>query len=94
MKVSALLTHSLSLFILWMLVASTGLAVVWSTHETRALVNQLLKLKSDENAMLVAHGQFLLQESSLSSPLGIETLAKEQLGLRFPVYSEIEVLAQ
>lgn len=90
----ALLSSRLSLFVLWVAVAASGLAVVGVTHETRSLINELLQLKSDENAMLVAHGQYLLQASSLSSPVSLETYAKEQLNLKFPTYAEIQVLAQ
>ena len=92
MRVSELWVSSLTLSGLWVAVTLTGLAVVWSTHQTRSLVNELLQLKSDENTLLVSHGQYLLQESSLSSPVGLEVMAKEQLGLRFPAYADVEVL--
>jgi len=88
------LASGVSLSLLWLAMAATGLAVVWSTHQTRHLVNELLQLKSEENDMLVAHGQYMLQESSLSSPVGVEILAKEQLNLKFPEYADVEVLAQ
>lgn len=89
----SLLSSKFTLLSLWIAVATSGLAVVWSTHETRSLINELLQLKSEENAMLVAHGQYLLQASSLSSPVSLETLAKETLGLKFPEYSDIQVLS-
>lgn len=88
------LTSRLAISLLWLATALTGLAVVWSTHQTRYLVDELLRLKSEENAMLVAHGQFMLQESSLSSPVGVEILAKDQLGLKFPEYADVQVLDQ
>lgn len=81
-------------FTLLMLVAvtSSGLAVVWSTNENRVLINELLELRTEANQMLVAHGQYMLQERSISSTASLELAAMEELGLRYPTDSDIQVL--
>ena len=79
-------------FVLLLVVTASALAVVWSTNETRVLINQLLELRAEANQMMVAHGQYLLQERTLSSAAGLETVAIEKLGLRYPEDSDIQVL--
>lgn len=77
---------------LLVLVTCSGLAVVWSTNEARTMINHLLQLRTEANQMLVAHGQYLLQERSISSAAGLENVAMEKLGLRYPDSSDIQVL--
>lgn len=77
---------------LWVAATLSALCVVWSTNETRALTNQLLTMRAEANSMMVAHGQYLLQERSLTSAAGLEIIAVEELGLYFPAGSDIEVL--
>lgn len=80
------------LIMLWLAVTASGLAVVWSTNEARDLTNQLLYLRSHANSMKVEHGQYLLQERSLTSAAGLEVAAVDRLGLRFPKAEDIRVL--
>lgn len=88
-----LMPHSdVACFILLVAVTLTGLGVVWSTHETRTLINHLLELRSEENQMLVEYGQYLLQERSISSAASLEVVAVEELGLYYPENSDIQVL--
>jgi len=86
------LQSNFSCAILLLAVTGSGLAVVWSTNETRSLVNHLLELRAGANQMLVAHGQYLLQERSISSAARLEVVAVDQLGLHYPDNSEIQVL--
>lgn len=88
----SLINTKLSWLALWLMVTGSGLAVVWATNESRALINQLLELRAEANQMLVAHGQYLLQERSLSSAASLEIVAVEKLGLRFPNSSDIQIL--
>ena len=83
-----------TLVTLWCLCTLSALALVWSTHQTRGLVNQLLLLRSEENRLRVAHGQYVLQERSLTSVTRLEQEAKSQLNLRFPVADDIRVLTR
>ena len=70
----------------------SALAVVWATHEARELTNQLLSMRAQENSMMVSYGQYLLQERSLTSAAGLEVVAVDSLGLRFPSDADIEIL--
>ena len=86
------LNGKFSWLLLWIATTASGLAVVWSTNETRSLINELLELRAQANQMMVAHGQYLLQERSISSAASLEVVAIEKLGLRFPSSSDIQVL--
>lgn len=78
--------------IIWSLVLLSALFVVWSTHQCRELMADLMSLKAEENRLQIEHGQFLLQAGALSAPSRLERLAEERLGMRTPSSSEIRVI--
>ena len=78
--------------VIWGAVLVSALLVVWSTHACRDLVTELMTLQAEENELQVVHGQFLLQEGALGSPMRLEKLAKERLEMRIPPVSEIMVI--
>jgi len=88
----SILNTNLSCLVLLFSVTCSGLGVVWSTNETRVLINHLLELRAEANQMLVARGQYLLQERSISSAANLEVVAVEKLKLRYPNHSDIRVL--
>ena len=77
---------------LWGAVLVSALAVVWTTNETRLQTSQLLSLQAEANSLLVSHGQLQLQERALTSAAGVERVAINRLGLKFPAANEIGVL--
>ena len=81
-----------SLGILWIAVIVSALAVVWATNDTRLRTGHLLSLRTEANHLLVAHGQLQLQERALTSTAGVERVATDRLGLKFPSDGEIGVL--
>ncbi len=81
-----------SLGMLWLAVIVSALAVVWATNDTRLRTGQLLSLRTEANNLLVAHGQLQLQERALTSAAGVERVATDRLGLKFPSGGEIGVL--
>lgn len=81
-----------SLGMLWMAVLASALAVVWVTNDTRLYTSQLLSLQAESNNLLVSHGQLQLQERALTSAAGVERVATDRLGLKFPAANEIGVL--
>lgn len=87
-----MLNSYLACLALLVAVTVSGLGVVWSTNETRVLVNHLLELRAEANQMMVEHGQYLLQERSISSAASLEVVAVESLGLRYPDDADIRVL--
>ncbi|MEQ9067011.1 MAG: cell division protein FtsL [Gimesia chilikensis] len=88
----AMLCGKWSLGMLWVAVLVSALAVVWATNETRLHTSQLLSLQAEANNLLVSHGQLQLQERALTSAAGVERLATNRLGLKFPEANEIGVL--
>mgnify|MGYP003672176611 CR=1 FL=1 len=81
-----------SLAMLWVAVIVSALAVVWTTNDTRLQTGKLLSLRAEANNLLVAHGQLQLQERALTSAAGVERVATDRLGLKFPSDGEIGVL--
>lgn len=79
---------------LWVLVVFSALMVVWSTHQCRELLAELMTLQAAENNIQVVHGQYLLQEGALASPGRLEQVAKDRLSMRIPEPSEIRVIRQ
>lgn len=79
---------------LWVMVIASALLVVWSTHQCRELLAELMSLQAEENSLQVVHGQFLLQEGALGSPTRLEQVAKDRLSMRIPEPSEIRVIRQ
>lgn len=77
---------------LWGAVLVSALAVVWTTNETRLQTSQLLSLQAEANNLMVSHGQLQLQERALTSAAGVERVAINRLGLKFPAANEIGVL--
>ena len=88
----AIIDRKMILVALWVAATVSGLAVVWTTNETRSLISDLREFRTQANELKVAYGQYLLQERSLSSAARLESVAINQLGLRFPVDKDIRVL--
>lgn len=77
---------------IWGAVLISALFVVWSTHQCRELMADLMSLKAEENRLQIEHGQFLLQAGALSAPSRLERLAEDRLDMRTPSPSEIRVI--
>ena len=77
---------------LWGAVIVSALLVVWSTHACRDLFTELMVLQAEENELQVVHGQFMLQEGALGSPMRLEQIAKDRLQMHIPPASEIMVI--
>jgi cell division protein FtsL len=75
--------------VLWLGVMVSALAVIYSSHHCRELYTEMSALQGQENAMQVAWGQYLLEQSSLASLSRIETKATDELGMRVPDLKEV-----
>lgn len=77
-----------------LLVVATGSAtgVVFSTHNSRHLLNELQQLEQQRNALQVEWGQLLLEQSSLVSQGRIENLAIQELGMKIPATENVVVV--
>lgn len=73
-------------------VCISALGVVYSTHESRVLLNELQALENERNALQVEWGQLLLEQSSLISQGRVEDIAKAQLNMVIPGQEDIVVV--
>ncbi len=81
----------LFLFLLLALMGSS-LAVIWSTHVSRQLLNELQQLEKERNRLQVEWGQLLLEQSSMVSQGRIEDMAQQQLGMQIPAMDKVVVV--
>ena len=70
----------------------SAVAVVYSTHKSRHLLNDLHQLEKQRNELQVEWGQLLLEQSSLVSQGRIEDIAIAELGMEVPVMENVVVV--
>jgi cell division protein FtsL len=73
-------------------VGVSALGVVYSTHQSRHLLNELHALENERNALQVEWGQLLLEQSSLISQGRVEDIAKAELNMVIPGWEDIVVV--
>lgn len=83
----------LGLFCLLVLTSVSATGVVYSTHKSRRLLNELQNLEQRRNTLQVEWGQLLLEQSSLVSQGRIENLAIAELGMKIPDTENVVVVA-
>lgn len=78
-----------------LLVVTTGSAtgVIYSTHKSRHLLNELQQLEQQRNELQVEWGQLLLEQSSLVSQGRIENVAIAELGMKIPATENVVVVS-
>ena len=76
---SMLLPLALSLAVMF-----SALAVVRTKHENRALVDQMEKLRKEEERLQSEWAQLQLEEATLGDHSRVERIAREQLGMVEP----------
>lgn len=80
--------------VLLLAVTASAVAVVYSTHSSRHLLNDLQVLERERNALQVEWGQLLLEHSSLVSQGRIEGIAAAQLEMKVPAMENVVVVLQ
>lgn len=68
----------------WLLVLASGVGVIYSSHQTRLLNNELVQLEREKHQLQVTWGQYLLEESTLASLQRVEFVASRSLGMAVP----------
>jgi len=79
------------LMLLWALVLVSALAVVYSTHRSRQLFDELQKLSQEQNRLEVEWGKLLLERSTRSSLGTVEQMVRTW-GMREPLLEETRVM--
>lgn len=80
------------LVILLMLTTVSATGVIYSTHKSRYLLNELRQLERQRNNLQVVWGQLLLEQSSLVAQGRIENLAIAELGMKIPTVENVVVV--
>ena len=62
----------------------SALAVIRTKHENRALVDQIEKLRKEEERLQSEWAQLQLEEATLGDHSRVERIAREQLGMVEP----------
>lgn len=78
---------------LLVITTASATGVIYSTHKSRHLLNELQQLENARNDMQVAWGQLLLEQSSLVSQGRIENLAIAELGMKIPALENVVVVS-
>ncbi|HEY9037020.1 MAG TPA: cell division protein FtsL [Pseudomonadales bacterium] len=78
-------------FLLWGLVLVSALAVIYSTHRSRQMFDELEGLSQEQNRLEVEWGRLLLERSTRSSLGAVENTARSW-GMREPVMNDVRVI--
>jgi cell division protein FtsL len=82
------------LLVLWLLLISSAIAVVYSTHSARILFNQNETLKDQAYQLDVEWNQLLLEQSAVASYGRIEYAAGEKLGMEVPKNKDLVLVTK
>jgi len=85
-------TSKWQVFLLILLNLVSGLAVVYSSFQTRQLFGELQQLDREYQQLQTEWGQLLLEESAWSAPGRVEKIAREKLGMNEPDETQTKVL--
>ena len=78
--------------IVYCLVLALALSLVYTRVTTRSLYLQLQALQQQRDDFNVEWGRLLLQEARYAEPRYIEKVARQKLGMVFPVREKISVI--
>lgn len=84
---------SLLMLVLFGLVLASAVAVSWSAHWNRKLLNQLYAELSVRDKAQAEWGRLILEQSTWTAHSRIETMASEQLQMRIPEPGEVQMVA-
>lgn len=71
-------------FVVWSGVAVTGIQTARQSGEMRDLFQQLSSNQRTQDHLLAEYRLLLLEQAALASYLNIESVATDELGMRFP----------
>ncbi|MFT7387911.1 MAG: cell division protein FtsL [Candidatus Endobugula sp.] len=75
--------------LLWVMMLVSALTVVYSAYDTRNKFNALEVLRSEQDALQVEWGKYLLEESAWASYGRIEKVAIEKLAMEIPTGEQL-----
>ncbi|MEX6502349.1 cell division protein FtsL [Pseudomonas zhanjiangensis] len=84
---------SLLMLVLFVVVLGSALAVSYSAHWSRQLLNDLYAELSVRDKAQAEWGRLILEQSTWTAHNRIEALASERLGMRIPDAIEVRMVA-
>lgn len=92
-RASSMPSGSLLMLVLFGLVLCSAVAVAWSAHWNRQLLNQMYGELSVRDKVQAEWGRLILEQSTWTAHSRIEQLASEQLRMRVPEPGEVRMVA-
>lgn len=77
---------------LLLLILCSGFAVIYSTHDCRAMYARLQELESSQWYLQEDYGRLLLEHSTWASHYRVEKVAAEELGMQPPELAQLKVV--
>ena len=82
----------ITMLLLWALLLSSAIGVVWSRHETRSLFIELQSLSNERDALDIEWGQLKLEQSAWSTHGRVEQTARVNLRMVIPRPNEVRIV--
>lgn len=76
----------------WVFAIGSAVAVVYSVHASRQLVNELQGMQREGERLQVQWGQLLLEKSTWGSYAHVEQRARSEIDMYLPTVREIVVV--
>lgn len=83
---------SIILWILSLSVFSSGMILIYTRHQSCALHVMLQKIQKQKDALHIEWTRLLLEQSTWSSDIRIEKIARENLNMVLPVAHQMRVI--
>ena len=87
-----ILLRPVLLMVLLLVVMASALGVVYSKHQSRRLFVELQALNSEHDALDIDWGRLQLEQSTLATPIRIENMARQRLGMFVPAADRIKII--
>lgn len=84
---------SLLMLGLFLLILGSAVAVSWSAHKNRKLLNELYAELSVRDKAQAEWGRLILEQSTWTAHSRVESLAGQQLEMRIPDPAEVRMVA-
>ena len=78
--------------VLWALLLTSGVGVVWSKHQARTLFIELQGLKAQRDALDIEWGQLKLEQSAWAMHGRVEQTARASLHMVIPRPDEVSIV--
>ncbi|MBB3104647.1 cell division protein FtsL [Azomonas macrocytogenes] len=83
---------SLLMLVLFVAILLSSLAVAYSAHWSRQLLNELFTELNTRDRAQAEWGRLILEQSTWTAHGRVETLAAEKLGMRVPDAAEVNMV--